>query len=198
MIFQKYARDSKHINCLQGYNDRFLNYQGFQPVCLWSVYKGLSDYICRISYLYQDWILKIMVSILVIFNLAINHCFNGLKLKWPEVIISSFNTLRSWQNRHHFADDMCKWIFLNENLLISLKISLKFAPKVRINNIPAWVQVMAWHTGTDQATGHYLNQWWLVYWCIYVSLDLNELTHWGCAWCIYESVNHSIIGWDDG
>ena len=25
------------------------------------------------------------------------------------------------------------------------------------------------------ATSHYLNQWWLVYWCIYASLGLNEL-----------------------
>ena len=25
---------------------------------------------------------------------------------------------------------------------------------------------------------HYLNQWWLVYWRIYASLRLNELTHW--------------------
>ena len=24
-------------------------------------------------------------------------------------------------------------------------------------------------------TSHYLNQWWLVYWCIYASLSLNEL-----------------------
>ena len=30
--------------------------------------------------------------------------------------------------------------------------------------------------GTVQVTSHYLNQWWLVYWCIYASLSLNELT----------------------
>ena len=30
--------------------------------------------------------------------------------------------------------------------------------------------------GADQATSHYLNQWWLVYWRIYASLGLNELT----------------------
>ena len=29
--------------------------------------------------------------------------------------------------------------------------------------------------GADQATSHYLNQWWLVYWRIYASLGLNEL-----------------------
>ena len=29
--------------------------------------------------------------------------------------------------------------------------------------------------GADQATSHYLNQWWLVHWHIYASLGLNEL-----------------------
>ena len=33
--------------------------------------------------------------------------------------------------------------------------------------------------GAVQATSHYLNQWWLIYWCIYASLGLNELTHRG-------------------
>ena len=32
-----------------------------------------------------------------------------------------------------------------------------------------------WWLGADQATSPYLNQWWLVYWCIYASLDLNDL-----------------------
>ena len=31
--------------------------------------------------------------------------------------------------------------------------------------------------GADQATSHYLYQWWLVYWRIYVSLGLNELIY---------------------
>ena len=54
------------------------------------------------------------------------------------------NTLRSRQNGRRFPDDIFKSIFLNENVWISLKISLKFVPKVRINNIPALVQIMAW------------------------------------------------------
>ena len=29
--------------------------------------------------------------------------------------------------------------------------------------------------GADQATSHYLNQWWLVHWHIYASLGLSEL-----------------------
>ena len=44
----------------------------------------------------------------------------------------------------YFVDDIFKSIFLNEDAQISLKISLKFIPKVRINNIPALVQIMAW------------------------------------------------------
>ena len=53
------------------------------------------------------------------------------------------NTLRTRQNCRHFADDIFKCIFLNENICISIKISLKSVPKIRINNIPALVQIMA-------------------------------------------------------
>ena len=42
-------------------------------------------------------------------------------------------------NGRHFPDDIFKYIFLNENVLISIKISLKFVPKGQINNIPALV-----------------------------------------------------------
>ena len=61
------------------------------------------------------------------------------------------NTLRPRQNQRHFADDIFKSIFLNENARISLKISLKFVPKVRINNTPALVQIMAWRRPGDKA-----------------------------------------------
>ena len=43
-----------------------------------------------------------------------------------------------------------KCIFLNENICISIKISLKFVPKLQINNIPALVQIMAWHRPGDK------------------------------------------------
>ena len=55
-----------------------------------------------------------------------------------------FNTLGLKQNGRHCADDIFKFIFLNENVWISIKIPLKFVPKVRINNIPALVQIMGW------------------------------------------------------
>ena len=44
----------------------------------------------------------------------------------------------------HFAGDILKCVFLNKNVLNSLKISLKSVPKFRINNILALVQIMAW------------------------------------------------------
>ena len=50
-----------------------------------------------------------------------------------------FNTLRPRQNGRHFADDMFKCIFLNENIWILIEISLKFVPQGPINNIPALV-----------------------------------------------------------
>ena len=103
------------------------------------------------------------------------------------------------QKGRHFADDIFKCIFLNENLWILLKISLKFIPKVWIHNIPALVQIMAWRQPGDKplsepiiayfaevymhhsasityykvnwsVPSQYLNQWLLVYWCIYASL----------------------------
>ena len=60
------------------------------------------------------------------------------------------NTLRPIQNGRDFADDIFKCIFLNENVFISLKISLKFVTKDRINNIPALVQIMAWRRPGDK------------------------------------------------
>ena len=60
------------------------------------------------------------------------------------------NTLRPRQGGHHFPDDTFKRIFLNENVKISLKISLKFAPEGPINNIPALVQIMAWRRPGDK------------------------------------------------
>ena len=70
-----------------------------------------------------------------------------------------------WQpfSRRYFQMHFLEW-----KLWISVEISLKFVPKCPISNIPALL-------GADQATIHYLNKWWLVYWRIYASLGLNEL-----------------------
>ena len=41
-------------------------------------------------------------------------------------------------------------IFLNENVSISIKISLKFIPMGPIDNIPALVQIMSWRRLGDK------------------------------------------------
>ena len=64
-------------------------------------------------------------------------------LYWP------FNTLRPRQDGRHFPD-ILKCIFLNGNVWISLTISLKCVRKVRINNIPSLVQIMAWRRPSDK------------------------------------------------
>ena len=94
------------------------------------------------------------------------------------------NTLRPRQNGRHFPNDIFKWIFLNENVLISIKISLKFVPRGPINNIPTLVQIMAWRRPGAIIWSHYLNQWWLFYWRIYASFSLNELKMYSHPiWC---------------
>ena len=60
------------------------------------------------------------------------------------------NTLGPRQNGRHFPDDIFKWIFLNENVWISIHISLKFVPRGPINNMSTLVQVMAWRRLGDK------------------------------------------------
>ena len=61
-----------------------------------------------------------------------------------------FNTLRPRHNGRHFADDIFKCIFFNENVRISIKISIKFVPTGPTSIIPALVQIMAWRQTGDK------------------------------------------------
>ena len=96
-----------------------------------------------------------------------NHLNNGEAEEEVDV-----NTLRARQNGHHFPNNIFKCIFFYENVWISIKISLKFVPKVPIDNKPTLVQIMAWHWPAIIWTND-----GLVYWCIHASLGVNELTH---------------------
>ena len=86
------------------------------------------------------------------------------------------NTLRPRQNGRHFADDIFKWIFLNENVRISIKISLKFVPKGQINNIPALVQIMAWHRSGDKPLSEPMMVSLLTHICVTRPQWVNKLT----------------------
>ena len=85
------------------------------------------------------------------------NCINMMNMVFNTLLYSSckatsavLKTLRPRQNRRHFADDIFTYIFLNENVWIPIKISLKFVSKSPINNIPALVQIMAWRRPGDK------------------------------------------------
>ena len=103
------------------------------------------------------------------------------------LVVSSFNTLRPRQNGRRFADDTFKRIFLNENVRISVKISLKFVPKGPINNNPALVQIMAWRRSGDKPLSEPMMVSLLTHICVtrpwWVKLDIK-----------YISVNWVVIG----
>ena len=86
-------------------------------------------------YFYRVWL---MINAIV---LIIVSC-NGIWHARLELIPPPHPT--PGQNGCLFADDMFKRIFLNENIWISNKISLKYIPWCLTDNIPALVQIMAW------------------------------------------------------
>ena len=67
-----------------------------------------------------------------------------------QVTLWTVNSLRPRQNSRLFTDDTFKRIFLNENIRISTKSSLKFVARGLINNIPALVLIMAWRRPGDK------------------------------------------------
>ena len=60
------------------------------------------------------------------------------------------NSSTPGQNGRHFADDICKSIFVNEKFRILNKISLKYISKGLIYNKAALAQVMAWRQTGDK------------------------------------------------
>ena len=92
----------------------------------WVVIKIISSWVK--GFVTDNVELKCMISNLIYFNLwscrsqHTQHVF----------LFSCFfyvNTLRPRQYGRHFADDTFKRIFVNENVRISIKISLRFVPK---------------------------------------------------------------------
>ena len=75
---------------------------------------------------------------------------SAIALRLIRLQVRFINTLRPRQNRRHFPDDIFKCIFLNENVCISINISLKFVPNGPINYIPALVQITAWRGPGDK------------------------------------------------
>ena len=112
---------------------------------------------------------------------------------------NSIYTLRPRQNGRHFADDTFKPIFLNENIRISIKISLKFVPKGSINNIPALVQIMAWRLPGDKPLSEPMMVNLSTHICVTRPQWVNYLTvpyvfrhwfNWFLCWLMNELIEH--------
>ena len=92
-------------------------------------------------------------------------------------------------------------IFLNENLSISHKILLKFVPKIRVDNIQALVQIMAWRRPGDKPLSESMTVTFLAHICItrpqrvkqnkigFPSIIHSTLTYVSHANCTYMSRN---------
>ena len=121
---------------------------------------GMEKYVFR-SFKYQPWVSHTSVCTLswVILKIYLGkhvwygsqlHAFCWLGTVRSHDICREINSLRPRQNGRLFADDTFKHIFLNENIIISTKNSLKFVPKGLINKIPALVLIMAWCRSGDK------------------------------------------------
>ena len=77
------------------------------------------------------------------------HHFCTKPLYWM-FSVKFLKTLRPRQHGRHFADDIFKRIFLNENVWILIEFSPKFVPEGPIDNIPSVVQIMAWRRPGDK------------------------------------------------
>ena len=98
-----------------------------------------------------------------------------------------FSTLRPTRNRRHFADDIFRYICLNENMWISIGISLKFVLKGPFNNIPSLVQIMAWRRPGDKPLAEPIVVWLPTHMCVNRSQWVNNPL-------LEQSIQYRIVG----
>ena len=101
---------------------------------------------CHIFFAYYDMLTSAVIERPANFSIIWKLCM------WStlDIVKCWLNTLRPSQNGRLFPDEIFKWVFLNENIWISIKISPKFVPKGPISNIPVLVQIMAWRRPGDK------------------------------------------------
>ena len=87
--------------------------------------------------------------------ISYQHCklimqlsYNGCRSDMPEVMV--FNSSPLDKMAANLADDIFKYIFMNERFCISIRILLKFVSMGEIDNRTALVQAMAWRRAGDK------------------------------------------------
>ena len=110
--------------------------------CIWvQAYKwsGVSNHTCILFTIMQK------SNTLCIFHYALCPQDAGKCNLQP-----NFNSSLPGQYGRHFADDIFRYIFVDEKFCILINISLKFVPKGPMKNIPALVQIIAWRRIGDK------------------------------------------------
>ena len=111
-----------------------------------------------------------------------------VSLSWlSEYSTPTLSTLRPRQDGHNFTDDIFKCIFLNENVSISLKLSLNF---YRNNTFPALIQIMAWRRPGDKPLSEPMIVSWQTHVCV-------TRPHWVNRWLQrnFQSGNNQVRIW---
>ena len=107
------------------------------------------------------------------------------------------NTLRPRQNGRHFADVIFKCNFLDEDIWTLINLSLKFVPKGQINNIPALVQIMAWHQPGDKPLSEPMMVSLLMHICVtqpqWVKLTFILVYHVSCVFPCMQVIGRKIV-----
>ena len=91
------------------------------------------------------------------------------------------------QNGPHFADDIFKCMFVNENVWISIKFSLNIVPDgPKINNILALVQIMAWRWLGDKPLSEPMMVLLLMHICV-------TRPQWFNSWIVENSWKYNML-----
>ena len=122
----------------------------------------------------------VVVIMLILIRLVLIRAFSS-RLPWKTIfsiwILPYFfpcvNTLRPKRNGRHFPDDFFKCFSWMKMYKFRLRFHWILFWRVRLTIFQHWLRL---RLGADKAASYYLNLWWLVYWRIYASLGLNELT----------------------
>ena len=88
-----------------------------------------------------------------------------------------------------FSKRYFKLIFLNENVRLSIKISLKFVPRGPINNISALVQIVAWRRPGDKPLYEPVGDSLLTHICFTRSQSVKRLV---VSWCTGHNMPQAI------
>ena len=114
----------------------------------------------------------------------------GLKLYNANLLL---NTLRPRQNGRHLADDIFKCIFRNENVWISINISLKVVSMGLIDNIPALVQIMAWRRSGDKPLSEPMMDSLLTHICVTRPQWVKRTVAWYCDVIWSKIISHCMF-----